>query len=211
MTTSAATRFALARAALPLALAVAVAAAACKENPVDTECDNARSQINRPTDGKMLAFALAPQSIYYHYREIQRTDTTIVDWDTSRTYFGLACLRFRTTDSVHIDPAGPFQLITSGSNGGTAWRQSHGQTDSVVAYTIWGCAGDGGTYRLQSDSTISFTWSNGQQNRFFGPAGVHRLRGDSLIQTTAAESYRADSTHADWRVNWVRAYCGEGY
>jgi hypothetical protein len=211
MTTLAATRSILARAALPLALAVAVAAAACKENPAGTECDNARTQLNRPTDGKMLAFALAPQSIYYHYREIQPADTTIIDWDTTQAYFGVACLRFRTTDSVRIDPAGPFQLITSGSNGGTAWRQSHGQTDSVVAYTIWGCAGDGGTYRLQSDSTISFTWSNGQQNRFFGPAGVHRLRGDSLIETTATESYRADSTHADWRVNWVRADCGEGY
>ena len=33
----------------------------------------------------------------------------------------------------------------------------------------------------------------------------------ALIQTAAEESYRADSTHASWRVNWVRAYCGEGF
>ena len=211
MTTSAATRSTPARAALLLALVVAAAATACKKDTLSGECYNARTQINRPTDGKMLAFGLAPQSIYYHYREVNPADTIIIDWDTTQGYYGYACLRFRTTDSTHIDPSGPFQLITAGSNGGYAWRQWQGRRDSVIAYAIWGCAGDGGTYRLQSDSTISFTWSNGQQNRFFGPAGVHRLRGDSLIQTTAAESYRADSTHADWRVNWVRAYCGEGY
>ena len=210
MTTWPATRSTRTHAALELALAVAATAAACKQDPAGTECDNARTQINRPTDGKMLAFGLVPQSIYYHYREIHPTDTMIIDWDTSQVYFGLACLRFRTTDSVHIDQTGPFQLVTSGSNAGTAWRQWHGQTDSVTAYSIWGCAGDGGTYRLNADSSISFTWSNGQQYKFFGPTGVHLLRGDSLIQTTSEESYRADSTHATWRVNWVRAYCGEG-
>ena len=104
MTTSAAFRSTLARAAPLLALAVAVAATACKEHALGTECDNARSQLNRPTDGKMLAFALSPQSIFYHYREIHPADTMIIDWDTSQAYFGLACLRFRTTDSVHIDP-----------------------------------------------------------------------------------------------------------
>ena len=97
---------------------------------------------------------------------------------------------------MHIDSAGPFQLVTSGSNAGTAWRHWHGQTDSVAAYAIWGCAGDGGTYRLNADSTISFTWSNGQQYQFFGPSGIHRLLNDTLIQTTSEESYRADSTHA---------------
>lgn len=211
MTTSAATSSTLARAALLLALTAAAAVAACKNDVAGTECDNARAQVNRPTDGKMLAFALVPQSIYFHYREMQPADTMIVDWDTTKEYWGLACLRFRTTDSVHIDPTGPFQLVTSGSNAGTAWQQWHGQTDSVDAYTIWGCAGDGGTYRLNADSSISFTWSNGQQYKFFGPMGVHRLQSDSVIQTTAEESYRADSTHASWRVNWVRAYCGEGF
>jgi hypothetical protein len=211
MTTSATIRSTLARGTPVLLLAVAVAAAACKKDALGTECDNARTQLNRPTDGKMLAFALVPQSIYYHYREINPADTMIIDWDTTQAYYGLACLRFRTTDSVHIDPTGPFQFVTSGSNAGTAWRQWHGQTDSVVAYAVWGCAGDGGTYRRNADSTITFTWNNGQQYRYFGPAGVHRLRSDSLIQTTAEESYRADSTHASWRLKWVRAYCGEGF
>ena len=211
MTTSAATRSTLARSAPLLLLAAAFAAVGCKKDLASTECDNARSQINRPTDGKMIAFALDPQSIYYHYREMHPADTMFIDWDTSKIYYGIACLRFRTTDSVHIDPTGPFQFVTSGSNGGTAWRQWLGQTDSVTAYAVWGCAGDGGTYRLNADSTISFTWSNGQQYKFFGPTGVHRLQGDSLIRTTAEESYRADSTHASWRVNWVRAYCGEGF
>jgi hypothetical protein len=209
MTIPAATRASLARTAVLLALAAT--AAACKKDPVSTECDNARSQINRPTDGKMLAFALNPQSLYYHYRERHPTDTLIIDWDTTQAYYGLACLRFRTTDSLHIDPTGPFQLVTSGSNAGTAWRQWHGQTDSVVAYSIWGCAGDGGTYRLNADSTISFTWRNGQQYQFFGPQGIHKLVNDSLIRTISEESYRADSTHSSWRANWVRAYCGEGF
>jgi hypothetical protein len=211
MTYSAASRSPHARAALLLALALAAGTAACKKDPVSNECDNARTQLNRPTDGKMLAFALAPQSISYHYREINPADTMIIDWDTTQLYFGLACLRFRTTDSVRIDPSGPFQFITSGSNSGTAWRQWHGVTDSVIAYAVWGCAGDGGTYRLNADSTISFSWANGQQYQYFGPAGVHRLVGDSTIETTAEESYRADSTHASWRVRWVRAYCGEGF
>lgn len=211
MTTSATTRSILARAALPLALAVAVSAAACKMDVIPAECANARTQINRPTDGKMLAFMLQPRSIYNHYREIHPADTLIRDWDTSLAYSGLACLRFRTTDSVHIDPTGPFQFITSGSNVGTSWQQWHGQTDSVGVSTIAGCAGDGGTYRLHADSTISLTWSNGQQAWFFSPEGVHRLLGDSLIRTTAELSSRADSTHASWRVNWVRAFCGEGF
>ena len=211
MTTSAATRSTVPRAALALALVAAAAATACKKDTLSGDCYNARTQINRPTDGKMIAFALNPLSIYYHYREVNPADTMIIDWDTSRLYYGIACLRFRTTDSVHIDPTGPFQLVTSGSNAGTAWRQWHGVTDSVIAYTIWGCAGDGGTYRLNADSTISLTWSNGQQYRFFGPTGVQRLLNDTLIHTTAEESARADSTHGTWRVNWVRRYCGEGF
>jgi hypothetical protein len=211
MTSPAAPRSSFARSALFLALAATLAGAACKKDPVGTECDNARTQINRPTDGKMIAFALVPQSIYYHYREMNPADTMIIDWDTSQIYYGLACLRFRTTDSLRIDSAGPFQFVTSGSNAATAWRQWHGQTDSVVAYAIWGCAGDGGTYRLHADSSISFAWSNGQQYKFFGPTGVHRLFNDTMIRTTSEESYRADSTHASWRVNWVRAYCGEGF
>jgi hypothetical protein len=211
MTISAATHSSHARAALVLALAAAALATACKTDTANGPCDNARTQLNRPTDGKMLAFGLRPQSIYYHYREIHPTDTLILDWDTSKVYFGVACLRFRTTDSVHIDPAGPFQLITSGDNAAWAVRHYLGQTDSAIAYTIWGCAGDGGTYRLNADSSISLSWANGQAYKFFGPTGVHRLLADSLIRTTSEESYRADSTHASWRVDWVRAYCGEGF
>jgi hypothetical protein len=210
MMTSAATRSTRTRTALLLALAVA-AGAACKRDIAGGTCDNARTQINRPTDGKMLAFGLAPQSIYYHYVQVNPTDTIIMDWDTTQLYWGLACLRFRTTDSAHIDPSGPFQLVTSGSNAGTVWRQWHGQTDSLAGYSIWGCAGDGGTYHLNADSTISFTWRNGEQYKFFGPTGIHRLLTDSIIRTTSEESYRSDSTHASWRVTWVRAYCGEGF
>jgi len=211
MTPSTATRSLLARAALPVALAVAVAAAGCKNDAIAPECQNARTQIDRPADGKMLAFMLQPRSIYNRYLEIHPADTMIRDWDTTMAYYGLACLRFRTTDSVHINPTGSFQFVTSGSNAGTAWQTWHGQTDSVGVSSIPPCSGDGGTYRLNADSTISLTWSNGQQSWFFGPAGVHRLLSDSLIQTTAELSSRADSTRASWRLNWERAYCGEGF
>ena len=211
MMTSAATRTSRSTAVLLMALAAAAGVAACKNDFANSTCDNARGQINRPTDGKMIAFGLAPQSIYYHYREIQPTDTLIVDWDTTQLYFGLACLRFRTTDSVHIDPSGPFQFVTSGSNAGSVNVLHAGQTVQDTAYAVWGCAGDGGTYRLNADSTISFTWSNGQQFQYFGPQGLHRLLSDSVLHTTSEESYRADSTHASWRMNWVRTYCGEGF
>lgn len=212
MMNSATPRSTLARAALLLALAVAAAATACKRDTItNSQCLNDRAQVNRPTDGKMIAFGLNPLSIYYHYREIHPTDTLFVDWDTSQTYYGLACLRFRTTDSVHIDSAGPFQLVTSGDNAAKAWQRWLGRTDSVTAGTIWGCSGDGGTYRLNADSTISFAWNNGQQYRFFGPTGIHRLLNDTVIHTTSEESARADSTHATWRLNWVRRYCGEGF
>jgi hypothetical protein len=208
MTTSPTIRSLLVRAALPLALAAA--AAACVSTDVGpAECRNNRAQVGRPTDGKMLAFMLRPGSIYEHYREIHAGDTLTLDWDTSKTYYGVACLRFRTTDSAHIDPSGPFQFVMSGSNAGTAWRTQGGQRDTATAYAFGNCAGDGGTYRRNADSTISLTWANGQAVWLFDPSATHRLQTDSIIQTIAELSSRADSSHASWRAQWVRAWCGE--
>ncbi len=194
---------------LALALALGLWGTACKQDVLaNSTCENDRFKVQRPTQGKMLAFMLQPQTISYHYREIQPTDTTLITWDSTALYYGVSCLRFSTTDSVRIDTAGVFQFLMAGSNAGSVWRTYKGVTDSINAYLFFGCEGDGGTYRIAGGNTIQYLWRNGEQYRLFGPAAVQTLVGDT-IWTTAEESYRADSTHASWRAAWVRASCGE--
>jgi len=214
MTTLRAQRIRSPRAALALAIALAAFAAACMDTTRnDTECNNRRFDMERPTGTKMLAFAIAPKTISYHWIDVRR-DTTELTWDTSQTYYGGACLRFQTTDSVRIDSAGAFQLVLSGSNSSYERRRvvSQGTTfsDSVVGYVFYGCEGDGGTFRLQPDSTITLSWSNGQQAWSFGPLATHKLTGDTLWSSWAASSF-ADSVRGSWRLGWRRTYCGEGY
>lgn len=194
---------------LVVALAAGVFGAACKQDTIiNSACENNRFDMFRPTQGKMLAFLLQPQTISYQYREVQPQDTTRLLWDSSQIYYGVACLRFQTRDSVRIDTAGVFQFLMAGSNAGTVWQTYRGQTDSLSASLFFGCEGDGGTYRVASNNTVQYSWRNGEQYRLFGPAAVHTLVGDT-IWVTAEESYRADSTHASWRAAWVRGSCGE--
>jgi hypothetical protein len=214
MTTPRAQRIRSPRAALALAIALAVFAAACKDTTSNSStCNNQRFDLERPTGTKMLAFAIAPKTIVYHYLDIRR-DTTELTWDTSQVYYGGACLRFQTTDSVRIDSAGAFQLVMSGSNSTYMRRRvvSQGNTvsDSVVGYVFFGCEGDGGTFRLRPDSTVTLAWTNGQQERIFGPAAIHRLAGDTLWSSLALSS-NADSVRGNLRFGWRRAYCGEGF
>ena len=202
------------RAALALAIALAAFAAACLDTTSDTSaCTNQRFDLERPTGTKMLAFAIAPKTISYHWIDVRR-DTTEYTWDTSQVYYGGACLRFQTTDSVRIDSAGAFQLVMSGSNSTYVRHRvvSQGSTvsDSVVGYVFYGCEGDGGTFRLRPDSTVALAWSNGQQERIFGPAAIHRLAGDTLWSSLTLSS-NADSVRGSWRFGWRRAYCGEGF
>jgi len=200
------------RLALGLAAAL-VAFAACKTDPMNTECQNDRYDVERPTDGKMLAFLLNPQTIDYYYLAT-RPDTIEFRWDISRDYYGVACLRLQTTDSVRVDSTGNFQLVMDGSNSSFMSRRTviQGQTiaDSVVGYVFRGCEGDGGTYRVLPDSTISFSWRNGRQEGFFAAAGVHKLVGDT-IRTSWTVGTPADSVHGWWRLRWGRASCGEGF
>jgi hypothetical protein len=214
MTTPRAQRIRSPRAALALAIALAAFAAACLDTTSDTSaCTNQRFDLERPTGTKMLAFAIAPKTISYHWIDVRR-DTTEYTWDTSQVYYGGACLRFQTTDSVRIDSAGAFQLVMSGSNSAYERRRivSQGNTvsDSVVGYVFYGCEGDGGTFRLRPDSTITLAWSNGQQTWIFDPSAIHRLAGDTLWSSWAVSS-NADSVRSGWRFGWRRAYCGEGY
>lgn len=204
-------------ATLAYVAALAAVLPACKKDePLAPECENSRFDMLRPTEGKMLAFVLSPQTIEYQYRDVRR-DTTDLSWDTSQTYYGVACLRFQTTDSVRIDSSGVFQFLMSGSNAGTVRRRigpldgSLERNDSLVGRFFYGCEGDGGNYRLHADSTISLSWSNGTQVRIFEPTAAHRLRGDTAIWSSAIQSAYNDSLHATWRVTWVRAYCGEGF
>jgi len=199
-----------------VAVLAAVLPACKKDQPLSPECENSRFDMWRPTDGKMLAFVLNPQTIQYQYRDVRR-DTTDLSWDTTQAYYGVACLRFQTTDSVRIDSSGVFQFLMSGSNAGTVRRRvgpldgSPTWNDSMVGYFFYGCEGDGGNYRLHADSTISLSWSNGTQMRVFEPTAVHRLRGDTAIWSSAVQSAYNDSLHATWKVAWHRAYCGEGF
>lgn len=199
---------------LAIGLAAAVVAfSACKTEPTNTTCVNERFNTRRPTDGKMLAFGLNPLTIQYHYIDV-RSDTIEYTWDTTRLYYGFACLRFPTTDSVRIDPQGVFQFVIDGSN--SAQMLSRFVTpdgihnDSVIGYVFRGCEGDGGTYRVLPDSTISFTWRNGQEQGVFDALARHTLSGDS-IRTAFSVGTAADSVRGSWRFSWGRAYCGEGF
>lgn len=199
---------------LAIGLAAAlVAVGACKTDSTNTACQNERYNIQRPTDGKMLAFALNPLTISYHYLDVRR-DTTEYTWDTSRVYYGWACLRFQTTDSVRINPEGAFQFLLDGSNSAQMLRRlvtPEGTfNDSIIGYVFRGCEGDGGTYRVLPDSTISFTWQNGQAAGIFDATAAHTLSGDS-IRTVFSLGTPADSVRGSWRLSWARAYCGEGY
>lgn len=197
------------RRAILIAFVAGAFGAACKQDAiVNSSCENHRLDVFRPTQGKMLAYLLNPQTISYHYREIQPQDTTTILWDSSKAYLGVSCLRFQTKDSVRIDTTGVFQFVMSGPNSGIVWRTFRGATDSLNASLFFGCEGDGGTFRVASDNTVQYSWSNGEQFRLFGPTAVHTLVGDT-IWVTAEESYRADSTHASWRAAWVRGACGE--
>ena len=193
--------------------AVLVAAGACKTDPTNTECQNDRWNIRRPTDGKMLAFGLNPLTISYHYLDV-RQDTIEYTWDTTRIYYGWACLRFQTTDSVRIKPEGTFQFLLDGSNAAQMLRRivTSGGTinDSVIGYVFRGCEGDGGTYRVLPDSTISLSWRNGQQEGIFDARATHTLSGDS-VRTVFSIGTPADSVSGSWRLSWGRAYCGEGF
>jgi hypothetical protein len=205
------------------AAALAAGAAACKNETLSSQfCSesalNHRFDIPRPTVGKMLAFGLSPKTITYHYLDTRRLDsghdTTEYTWDTAQTYFGLACLRFQTTDSVHIDSAAAFQLVLSGSN--SAYMRRHLVTsagtadDSIVGSIFYGCEGDGGTYRLQADSSLAFTWANGDAHWIFNPAALHKLRGDTIWSSLTQSAY-GDSVRSTTRFAWVRAACGEGF
>jgi len=199
---------------LALALAATlVAIAACKTDPMNTECQNDRYDVERPTDGKMLAFGLNPRTIDYYYL-MTRPDTVELRWDTSRVYYGLACLRLQTTDSVRVDSSGAFQLVMDGSNSAYMNRhwvlQDQSINDSVIGYVFRGCEGDGGTYRVLPDSTISFSWRNGRQEGVFAAAGVHKLVGDT-IRTSWTVGTVTDTIHGYWRLRWGRASCGEGF
>ena len=209
MTTPSATR----RLAAGLAAALALAAGACKSDTLNTACQNERYNIQRPTDGPMLAYGINVKSIQYHYLAT-RPDTMEMNWDTSSIYFGWACLRFHTTDSVRIDSSGAFQLVMDGSNSSLMRRRivSQGPTvnDSVIGYVFRGCDGDGGTYRLMPDSTVSFTWRNGQQAGIFSSAARHQLSGDT-IRTSLDVGTPADTVHGYWRIKWGRTSCGEGF
>ena len=162
----------------------------------------------------MLAFRLAPATIVYHYIDVRRGDTTEYTWNTTRDYYGLACLRFGTTDSVKIDPSGAFQLVLSGSN--NSYMDRHmvlsGQVtdDSILGATFYGCEGDGGTYAVAADSTISYAWANGDEHWIFNPSATHLLHGDSVLSSFSQSAY-GDSVRSTMKFAWVRAACGEGF
>lgn len=175
---------------------------------------NHRFDIPRPTVGKMLAYRLAPQSIAYHYIDVRAGDTTEYTWNTARAYYGIACLRFATTDSVKIDPSGPFQLVLSGSNNAYMDRylvaSGNVTNDSILGNVFYGCEGDGGTYAVATDSSVSYSWANGDAHWIFNPSATHLLHGDSLISAFTQTAF-ADSVRSSMRFAWVRGECGEGF
>jgi hypothetical protein len=206
------TRALLAGAALA-GLAAACGADRTTSNPnCSPSAVNHRFDVPRPTVGKMLAYRLAPATIAYHYIDVRGGDTTEYTWNTARDYFGLACLRFKTTDSVRIDSTGAFQLVLSGSNNSYMDRHlvAAGQTtnDSIIGSVFYGCDGDGGTFLLAADSAVSFTWANGDAHWIFNPNALHTLHTDTLLSSFTQSAY-GDSVRSTLRFSWVRAACGE--
>ncbi len=183
-------------------------------NPAcSASANNLRFELNRTRVGKMLTFQIDPTSLIYHYIDVRSGDTTQYDWtwNPNRGYYGTACLRFSTTDSLHIDSTGTFQFFMSGTNSGYMDRRVVGPgvsiTDSVVGNVFYGCEGDGGTYRLNADSSITYTWANGDLHWMFNPSALHKLRADTIASSFAQSAY-ADSVRSSMRFNWVRNSCG---
>ena len=212
--------------ALGAAATLTIVAAACAAtSPAeDPTCPSHSTDGFRQTDGKMLAFGIAPKTIQYHFIDVRRdaevsgVDTFKVDWDTTQVYPGVACLRFQTTDSVHINASGRFQFIVSGTNGAYARQHRHfygtnsAVDDSVVTYVFKsGCDGTGGTYVRNADSTIALTWSDGTSSLTLSSSAIHQLVADTLIWSSVAVSTHADSLRGSWRFAWRRMYCGEGF
>jgi hypothetical protein len=201
--------------ALAAAALLAAAAAACAPTGPgdDPTCPSHGQDPVRPTNGKMLGFALYPKTISYHFLDV-RVDTVEYTWDTSYVYAGFACLRFQTTDSVHINPSGAFQLLLSGSNGAYLHRHLTGggvtTNDSIIGYVFSGCEGTGGTYQLQADNSLSLNWTDGQQSLILSPTGLNQLKGDTIWSSVTVSTH-ADSLRGAWRLAWLRSQCGEGF
>jgi len=172
--------------------------------------NNHRFDAPRPAVGKMLEYVISPNTISYHYLDTRQGDTTLYTWNTSRAYYGVACLRFATTDSVRIDSTGVFQFLISGPNSALMDRHfvGGGQTvdDSVIGSVFYGCEGDGGSYHLAADSTVTYTWANGDAHWIFNPTALHKLHSDSLFSSLTQSAY-GDSVRSDLRFAWVRAAC----
>lgn len=203
------------RLALATVVALAALAAACASTTPanDPTCPSHVSDYRRPSDGRMVGYALFPKTIQYHFLDV-RVDTVEYTWDTSQVYAGLACLRFQGSDSAHINPSGTFQLLLSGSNAAYMRRHLTGGgasvNDSVIGYVFSGCEGTGGTYRMQSDSSLALTWMDGQQSPVLGSTGLQQLKGDTIWSSVTVSTH-ADSLHGSWRFAWVRGYCQLGY
>lgn len=179
--------------------------------------NNQRFDLTRPRVGKMLTFRIDPTSLVYHYIDARQGDTTQYDWtwNPDRGYFGTACLRFATTDSVRIDTTGAFQLGLTGTNTGWMDRRlvSAGQTvnDSIVGSVFFGCEGDGGTFHVAADSSLTYVWANGDAHWIFNPLALHRLQGDTISSSFTQSAY-GDSVRSSMRFDWVRAgrlECGD--
>ncbi len=214
MTTAPSRRSGAPRLALAAAVVLALSAAACASTTTDNSgCPSHAGDVSRPTNGKMLAYVLHPQTIRYHFLDV-RVDTVEYTWDTTQTYYGGACLRFQTTDSVHIKPAGVFQFLATGTNGAYMRRHLTGggatTNDSVIGYVFSGCEGTGGTYSMAADSSVALTWTDGQQSLVLSPTGLQQLKGDTLWSSVTVSTH-ADSLRGTWRMAWLRAYCGEGF
>jgi hypothetical protein len=82
--------------------------------------------------------------------------------------------------------------------------------DSILGSIFYGCEGDGGTYVVAADSTVSYSWANGDAHWIFNPAAAHRLHGDSLLSSFTQSAY-GDSVRSTMSFAWVRAGCGEGF
>jgi len=214
MTTALSRRSGAPHLAFAAAVVLAASAAACASTTTnDSTCPSHGADAQRPTNGKMLAYLLDSKTIQYHFLDV-RVDTIEYTWDTSQTYAGIACLRFQTTDSVHINSSGAFQFLASGSNGAYMRRHLTGggvtTDDSVIGYVFSGCEGTGGTYVLKSDNSFALTWTDGQQSLILSPTGLNQLKGDTIWSSVSVSTH-ADSLRGSWRMAWLRGYCGEGF
>lgn len=154
-----------------------------------------------------LVYIIEPSLIGYEFDDTSGGRDFHLDWMfaipefpfTGRTCFGIS-------PSAATDTIGSFVFRAVGPNEGYVLVRDGAVTDTGLAFFLPPAGSDAGTrgnYLLRSSGQLELSWADGLQSRYFDPAAVLRVSGDSII-SDADLSERGDSVRTKWHVVWTR-------